>query len=59
LIVGGMTFAMARLAVGNDRADSYRLNGIAMGLVLAGRMRAPHDTLEEHQAWLFKKGLWT
>lgn len=52
MTVGCMTFAMARLAVGNDRVDSYRLNGIAMGLVLAGRMRPPHDTLEEHLVWV-------
>lgn len=48
----GMTFEMARLAVGNDREISYRLPGIEMGLVRMGRMRPPHDTLEEHLVWV-------
>jgi hypothetical protein len=41
--MAGMTFAMARIAVGNDRQEQLRLPGAPMGLVRAGRMRPSHD----------------
>jgi hypothetical protein len=48
-----LSFLMARIAVGNDRRDSYRWPpGVRMGFVLTGRMGMPHDSLEEHLSWL-------
>lgn len=49
----GISFVAARIAVGNDRQYQYRLPGVPMGLVQAGRMRRsePGD-LEKHHAWL-------
>lgn len=46
-------FFMARVAVGNERSDQYRLPGAPMGLVLAHIVRpsAPGD-FETHLAWL-------
>lgn len=37
--IGGMDFAMARIAVGNDRQEQLRMPGFPMGLVLYGIMR--------------------
>jgi hypothetical protein len=50
---GCPTFLMARIAVGNDRQEQYRLPGVPMGLVMAGYVRPskPGD-LEEHYKWL-------
>lgn len=47
------SFGMARIAVGNDRADQLRMPGISMGLVMMGYVRksAPGD-LERHFAWM-------
>lgn len=52
---GGMTFAMARIAVGNDRQDQYRIPGAPMGTVSMGitRPSRPGD-LEDQHAWLDK-----
>jgi hypothetical protein len=49
----GLTFEMARIAVGNDRQEQYRMPGLPMGLVQAGFMRAsrPGD-MENQHAWL-------
>jgi hypothetical protein len=46
-------FIMARIAVGNDRQEQYRLPGAQMGLVLYGIVRPskPGD-LERHHAWM-------
>lgn len=46
-------FLAARIAVGNDRQEQYRLPGAPMGLVQEGVVRAsaPGD-LERHHAWL-------
>ena len=51
--VSGMTFEMARIAVGNDRQEQYRLPGVPMGLAMDGQIRksAPGD-LEDQHAWL-------
>lgn len=48
-----LDFEMARVAVGNDRQEQYRLPGAPMGLVKVGIMApsAPGD-LERHHAWL-------
>ena len=47
------SFGAARLAVGNDRVEHYRLPpGMEMGLVAAHRVRAPTETMEQHHAWL-------
>lgn len=48
---GDLNFEMARIAVGNERQEEYRLSGVS-GLVRAGRVRPCHDTLDEHLAWL-------
>lgn len=52
---GGLTFTMARIAVGNDRQEQYRLPGFPGGLVKMGLMRpsAPGD-LDEQYDWLEK-----
>lgn len=52
----GLTFVMARVAVGNDRQEQYRLPGADMGLVHAGLVRPskPGD-LERQHAWLEKQ----
>ena len=46
-------FIMARIAVGNDRQEQYRLPGAPLGLVASGLVRpsAPGD-LEEQVVWL-------
>ncbi len=48
-----LVFGMARIAVGNDRADQYRLPGAKMGIVAMGYMKPsqPGD-FERHVAWL-------
>jgi hypothetical protein len=50
---GVADFTMARIAVGNDRQEQYRLPGVPMGLVKAGFVRPskPGD-FEKHIAWL-------
>jgi hypothetical protein len=47
------TWEAARIAVGTDRQDQYRMPGAPMGLVEAGLVR-PSETgdLERHHAWL-------
>lgn len=49
----GLNFEMARVAVGNDRQEQYRLPGVPLGLVQLGLM-APSikGDLEEHRLWL-------
>jgi hypothetical protein len=49
----GMTFSMARVAVGNDRNEQLRLPGVRIGLAHTGliKMSAPGD-LERHLGWL-------
>lgn len=54
LKVGGApSFLAARIAVGNDRQEQYRLPGAPMGLVLQGIVRPskPGD-LEDQHRWL-------
>lgn len=48
-----LDFLMARIAVGNDRQEQYRLPGMNMGLVMAGFV-APSEPgdLEAQYAWL-------
>lgn len=48
-------FVAARIAVGADRQEQYRLPGVLMGLVKQGLMRPskPGD-MEEHHRWLEK-----
>lgn len=54
----GMDFPMARVAVGNDRSDQYRLPGAPMGLVLEGWMRASKPgEFERHLAWMARMRL--
>lgn len=50
-------FVAARVAVGNDRQEQYRLPGAPMGLVMMGLVRpsAPGD-LERQCAWLDRHG---
>jgi len=50
---GCPTWEAARIAVGNDRQEQYRLPGAPMGLVQVGLVRPsePGD-LEKQQAWL-------
>lgn len=49
----GMTFEMARIVVGNDRQEQYRLPGAPMGLVRDGLVRPskPGDLEAQHE-WL-------
>lgn len=48
-------FVSARIAVGNDRQEQYRLPGIPMGLVAAGLVRpSAKGDFETHLAWLDK-----
>jgi len=53
LVLGVPSFVAARIAVGNDRQEQYRLPGVVMGLVQAGLVRpsAPGDLENQHQ-WL-------
>lgn len=46
----GLDFLMARIAVGNDRQEKYRLPGVRMGLNQV-RLSAPGDLKNQH-AWL-------
>lgn len=48
-------FVAARIAVGNDRQEQYRLPGVPMGLVKQGLVKPskPGD-LEKHYKWLEK-----
>jgi hypothetical protein len=50
---GTPLFIMARIAIGNDRQEQYRLPGVLMGLVKAGYCRPskPGD-LERQHKWL-------
>lgn len=50
-----MDFAAARVAVGNERQDQYRLPGAPLGLVKMGLVRpsAPGDMDDQH-AWLYR-----
>lgn len=51
------TFLMARIAVGNDRQDQYRLPGSPFGLVAAGLMRPSQaGDLDAQHAWLDSHG---
>lgn len=51
--MGCLSFLMARIAVGNDRQEQYRLPGMPRGLAYSGqiRMSAPGD-LEDQHLWL-------
>lgn len=50
---GAYTFAMARIAVGNDRQEQYRLPGAPMGLVGQRIVRpSVKGDLEDQHAWL-------
>lgn len=52
-VAGGMTFEMARIAIGNDRQDQYRLPGIPMGTVMMGFTKPSRDgDLADQHAWL-------
>jgi hypothetical protein len=49
---------MARLAVGNDRMEQYRLPGVPMGLVQQRLVRPSEDgDFEDQLAWLERSGL--
>ena len=52
---GTLDFLMARIAVGNDRQEQYRMPGAVMGLVMYGPV-APSEPgdLDAHHAWLDK-----
>lgn len=53
-----LTWGMARLAVANDRQESFRLPGIAIGLVQMQLMRGcKQGDLEQHQEWLEVHGI--
>jgi hypothetical protein len=53
------TFEMARVAVGNDREDQFRLPGVPMGLVLDGLVRpSAKGDFDRHWNWLEQNGLW-
>jgi hypothetical protein len=54
----GPDFGMARIAVGNDRQEQYRLPAAPLGLVHAGLMKPsqPGD-LHAHLAWLARHGI--
>jgi len=46
-------FEMARIAVGNDRQEQYRLPGVPLGLVQRNLMRPSKDgDLDRQHAWL-------
>lgn len=46
-------FTMARIAVGNDRQEQFRLPGVPMGLVQAGLVRpSAKGDFERQLAWL-------
>ena len=46
-------FEMARIAVGNDRQEQYRLPGAPMGLVKEGLVRASKEgDFQRHLDWL-------
>ena len=50
-----LDFDMARIAVGNDRREQYRLPGAPMGLVALGYVKPSKEgDLEKHLAWLDK-----
>jgi hypothetical protein len=50
---GAYTFTMARIAVGNDRQEQYRLPGAPMGLVGIRIVRpSVKGDLEDQHAWL-------
>lgn len=47
------SFLMARIAVGNDRQEQYRLPGIPIGLVMAGHVRpSKRGDFEKQLKWL-------
>lgn len=49
----GANFEMARIAVGNDRQDQYRLPGAPLGLVALGLVRpSAQGDFEMHLRWL-------
>jgi hypothetical protein len=49
----GLSFVAARIAVGNERQEQYRLPGVPMGLVAAGMVRASaRGDFEDQLAWL-------
>ena len=54
------TWSMARVAVGNDRMDQYRLPGAPMGLVLE-RLVLPNEEgdFDDQLEWLERAGLGT
>jgi hypothetical protein len=54
-VSGAPGFLAARIAVGNDRQEQYRLPGVPMGLVMAGYVRpSKKGDFEKQLAWLEK-----
>jgi hypothetical protein len=54
-MAGAPNFLAARIAVGNDRQEQYRLPGVPMGLVMVGYVRpSKKGDFEKHLAWLEK-----
>ncbi len=52
-------FGAARIAVGNDRQEQFRLPGVPLGLVKAGLVRpSKAGDLERHLAWLGRQPWW-
>ena len=52
-LMSSLNFEMARIAVGNDRQEQYRLPGALMGTVAMGVTRpSAAGDLERHHAWL-------
>jgi len=48
-----LNFEMARIAVGNDRQEQYRLPGVPLGLVAQHYVRpSKAGDLKRHHAWL-------
>jgi hypothetical protein len=49
----GLNFEQARIAVGNDRQEQYRLPGAPMGLVQSGLVKpSKAGDFDKHIAWL-------
>lgn len=54
----GIDFGMARIAVANDRQESFRLPGVKMGLCYEGWVRASQPgEWQLHLAWMERVGL--
>ena len=56
--LAGIDFGMARIAVANDRQESFRLPGVKMGLCYEGWVRASQPgEWQLHRAWMQVVGL--